>query len=159
MQQEISKKRCVKCLLREMDKNVYFQNMQDYIEKYSTLDYLEINKVNGVATFFKLGAATSYIYGMNGKVRIIENKSLPFGVAETVEGTEVSIKDGDLFIVASDGIFEAIQNKENVEFFINSIKHLSAQSIVYEIVNKVKLCKKITIDDMSIIVMKMNTIC
>lgn len=31
-QQELSKKKCLKCLLREMDKNAYFQNLQDYIE-------------------------------------------------------------------------------------------------------------------------------
>lgn len=31
-QQEQPKKRCYKCLLREMDQNVYFQNLHDYVE-------------------------------------------------------------------------------------------------------------------------------
>lgn len=135
-----------------------FYCIQDYLEKYSTLDYVEINKIKGVATFFKLGAATSYLYSASGKCKIIENKSLPFGLEESVEGVEVDIKDGDVLIMASDGMFEASKSKEEIEIFIKSISHLSAQSIVYEIINKVKLSKKIDEDDMSIIVMKMNTI-
>ena len=30
---EETRKRCYKCLLREMDQNVYFQNLHDYIER------------------------------------------------------------------------------------------------------------------------------
>ncbi len=32
VQQDEPKKRCYKCLLREMDQNEYFQNLHDYIE-------------------------------------------------------------------------------------------------------------------------------
>lgn len=135
-----------------------FYSIQDYLEKYSTLDYVEINKIKGTATFFKLGAATSYLYSSSGKCKVIENKSLPFGLEETVEGVDIDLKDGDMIIMASDGMFEATECKEELEVFIKGIAHLSAQSIVYEIINKVKLSKKIDDDDMSIIVMKMNAI-
>lgn len=135
-----------------------FYSIQDYLEKYSTLDYVEINKIKGIANFFKLGAATSYLYSASGRCKIIENKSLPFGMEESVEGVEVDIKDGDVLIMASDGMFEASKNKEEIEMFIKNISHLSAQSIVYEIINKVKLGKKLDEDDMSIIVMKINAI-
>jgi len=135
-----------------------FYFIQDYLEKYSTLDYVEVDKIKGVATFYKLGAATTYLYSSNGKCKIIENKSLPFGLEESVEGVEVDIKDGDMIIMASDGMFESTARKEEIEFYIKSLSHLSAQSIVYEIINKVKSGKRLDDDDMSIIVMKLNLI-
>ena len=43
------------------------------MEKYSTLDYLEIDKLKGKVNFFKLGASSSYLFNKNGKCKIIEN--------------------------------------------------------------------------------------
>ena len=135
-----------------------FYFIQDYLEKYSTLDYVEVDKIRGVATFYKLGASTTYLYSNNGKCKVIENKSLPFGLEESVEGVEVDVKDGDMIIMASDGMFESSAKKEEIESYIKGLSHLSAQSVVYEIINKVKIAKRLDDDDMSIIVMKLNMI-
>ncbi len=135
-----------------------FYFIQDYLEKYSTLDYVEIDKIKGLATFYKLGAATTYLYSNNGKCKVIENQSLPFGLEESVEGLELEIKDGDMIIMASDGMFESTAKKEEIESYIKGLAHLSAQSIVYEIINKVKMMKRLDDDDMSIIVMKLNMV-
>ena len=135
-----------------------FYYIQDYIEKYSTLDYLEVDKLNGKASFYKLGASSSYIFNKNGKCRIVENRSLPFGLEEIVEGVSVDINDGDMIIMASDGMFDSSSNKEEIEKYIKGIMHLSSQKIVYEITNMIKYNNRIDDDDMSIIVLKIAKI-
>ena len=133
-----------------------FYYIQDYMEKYSTLDYLEIDKLKGKVNFFKLGASSSYLFNKNGKCKIIENKSLPFGLEEVTESVEYDINDGDMIIMASDGMFDTSYNKEEIEKYIKGIMHLPSQKIVYEITNMIKYNNRIDDDDMSIIVLKLS---
>lgn len=42
-----------------------FYVVQDYLERYATLDFLDINRHNGNATFYKMGANTTYIFKQN----------------------------------------------------------------------------------------------
>ena len=66
-----------------------FYFIQDYLEKYSTLDFLEIDRTKGEALFYKMGAASSYIFHSNGTYEKIENEGLPFGIEEIIEAKNI----------------------------------------------------------------------
>lgn len=131
-----------------------FYFIQDYLEKYSTLDYLEIDRSKGELTFYKMGAASSYIFHKDNSIVKVVNTGLPFGIEEMIEAKKYPLQDGDLIIMASDGIFENIDDEKELENFINGIKHLSPQKITYEILNYARNSKKKSSDDMSVISLK-----
>ncbi len=135
-----------------------FYFIQDYLEKYSTLDYLEIDRSKGEMTFYKMGAASSYIFHKDDTFIKVINTGLPFGIEEMIEAKKYPLQDGDLIIMASDGIFENIVNEEELEKFINGIKHLAPQKITYEILNYARKNKKRVGDDMSVISLKIMAV-
>lgn len=131
-----------------------FYFIQDYLEKYSTLDFLEIDRSTGDLLFYKMGAASSYIFHSNGTYLKVENDGLPFGIEEIIEAKRFRVQNEDLIVMASDGIFENIVNEKELETFIKGIMHLSPQKITYEILNYARSHKNKTIDDMSVIALK-----
>jgi len=131
-----------------------FYFIQDYLEKYSTLDFLEIDRTKGEALFYKMGAASSYIFHSNGTYEKIENEGLPFGIEEIIEAKKYKIKKDDVIVMASDGIFENIIDEKDLEAYIKGIIHLSPQKITYEILNYARKTKSKTLDDMSVIILK-----
>ena len=133
-----------------------FYSVQDYLEQYATLDFLEINRYDMVANFYKMGATTSYVFKKNGKVEKILNKNLPFGIDDEVDMYSYKLDNGDLILMSSDGIFENIVNVNDFENFINNIKNYPPQRIVYEILNYTITHKIKAKDDMSIIALKVQ---
>lgn len=133
-----------------------FYTVQDYFERYATLDLIEINRYQKRATFYKMGGTTSYIIHSSGQIEKIINKSLPFGIDEEVVKTEINVDDGDLILMSSDGIFENIKNQEALEEYIATIRLLAPQKIVYELINYTLKNNIQTSDDMSIIALKIN---
>ena len=101
-----------------------------------------------------MGAASSYLFHSNGTYERIVNESLPFGIEEIIEAKKFHVQEGDLIIMASDGIFENIVNERELEAFIKGIIHLSPQKITYEILNYARKHKTKTTDDMSVIALK-----
>lgn len=133
-----------------------FYAVQEYLEQYATLDFLEINRYTKLANFYKMGATTTYIFRQNGKVEKIINKSLPFGLDEEITSTNYELKNGDLILMSSDGIFENIVEEDKLNRYIESIKALPPQRIVYELLNYAINTKLKTKDDMSIIALKIQ---
>lgn len=133
-----------------------FYAVQDYFERYATLDLIEINRYLQKATFYKMGGTTSYIIHQNGNIEQIINKNLPFGIDEEVNKKEVNLHEGDLILMSSDGIFENIQNEQALIDYFSSIKTLPPQKIVYELINYTLKQDIKTSDDMSIIALKIT---
>lgn len=133
-----------------------FYVIQDYLERYATLDFLEINRYNMTALFYKMGGTTSYIFKENGKVDKITNKNLPFGIEELIDNYEYRVEEGDLILMSSDGIFENVMDMNQLEAFIRQIRDLPPQKIVYEILNYTVNHKVKITDDMSLIALKIN---
>lgn len=132
--------------------------VQDYLERYSTLDLVEINRYEQKLTIYKMGGSTSYIIHKDGKIEKIINQSLPFGIDEELNKKEMHLSDGDLIIMSSDGIFENYVDEKDIENYILSIKDLSPQKLVYEII-KYTMKKEVKAkDDMSIIALKVSEI-
>lgn len=136
--------------------NTYYV-VQDYLEQYATLDFLEINRYSSIAHFYKMGATTTYIFKKNGTIDKIINKSLPFGIEEEIDNSEYQLEDDDLVLMSSDGIFENLIDTNKLESFIESIIELPPQKIVYEILNYAINNKVKTKDDMSIIALKIKS--
>lgn len=132
--------------------------IQEYQEKYSTIDYLEIDKQTGELTLYKAGAAFTYIVHNDGQLEKIENENLPFGLNEVVITSKYQLNNKDLIIMASDGIFENVINEEEFEKFIKDIRNLEPQKISYEILNYARHTDLISKDDMSVIALKVITI-
>ena len=74
-------------------------------ETFSSVDLLEIDKLNSSAYFIKAGAASSYILrGM--KLYKIRSETPPVGIihAFSAESTSFPIEKGDIIIMLSDGV-------------------------------------------------------
>ena len=53
------------------------QKFKNYEEKYTTLDYLQIDQRSGEALFYKAGANTTYVFHDNGVSVVFEYKTVP----------------------------------------------------------------------------------
>lgn len=137
--------------------NTYYV-IQDYLERYATLDFLEINRYTSLANFYKLGATTTYIFKANGTIERIINKSLPFGLEEEIDNSEYRLENDDLILMSSDGIFENLIDTNKLETFIEKIHSFPPQKIVYEILNYAISNKVKTKDDMSVIALKIKSV-
>jgi len=133
-----------------------FYTVQEYLEEYATLDFLEINRYTKSANFYKMGATTTYILKKSGIIEKIINKSLPFGLEDEITKVSYELSDGDLILMSSDGIFENIIDEEKLKNFILTIKDNAPQQIVYELLNYTLNNKIKTKDDMSIIALKID---
>lgn len=88
--------------------NKYMIEQSKGEEIFATVDLTIIDKKNGKAKFYKMGAATSFLV-REGGVKRIEQPALPVGMIPRLKLTHVSAKlmPGDVIIMVSDGITEA----------------------------------------------------
>ena len=75
------------------------------IECSSTIDLAEIDLCSGKLSFYKSGAAPSYVRRGN-KLFMISSKTAPIGIMRACDTEQISfeLKDGDVVIMLSDGI-------------------------------------------------------
>lgn len=135
-----------------------FYVIQDYLERYATLDLLEIDRHNMHARFYKMGGTTTYILKNDGKIEKVVNRNLPFGIDEFIENYECVLENNDLILMSSDGIFENIIDEKPLEEFLFKIKDENPQKIVYELLNYTNNQKLKTKDDMTLIVLKVKMV-
>ena len=95
--------------------------LQGYTERYSTLDAIDINRSNMTADVFKLGASNTYIFHDDLTYTKIENSSLPLGIEEEIIHTEIKLKDNDLILFSSDGIFENVLDEQKLLEFLDKL--------------------------------------
>jgi serine phosphatase RsbU (regulator of sigma subunit) len=129
-----------------------------YLDKYSTLDYLEINRSKKEAVFYKMGAASSYVFKQGKKLEKIENSSLPFGLEESSEEKVIKLEDKDIIIMTSDGIIDNVIEEESFEKYISKINHLTSQKMAYEIISYANKCNVKASDDKCVIVLKIDEV-
>ena len=131
-----------------------FYTVQDYLERYATLDFLDINRHTCIANFYKMGANTSYIIKKDKTIEKIINKNLPLGIDEVVDQNTYKLEDEDIIIMSSDGILENFVDNELLDEFIVNTTTLYPEQIVYEILNYATKNEKKIKDDMTLIVLK-----
>ena len=86
-------------------------------EDFATVDLTVIDRQSRRARFYKMGAATSFIM-RGGRVRKIKGAALPVGIIPTLRLTHISavLKEGDLILMASDGITDADREDPEAEW-------------------------------------------
>ena len=130
-----------------------FLKTQDVADCYATLDFVNINLVNGTLNLYKLGSSTTYI-SRNGTIIPIYNNNLPFGITDLITKEEYTVLEDDLIILVSDGINDYIDESKLLDF-IKTIQKESPHKIVYEILQKIYYENNASInDDMSCIAIK-----
>ena len=132
--------------------------LQGYTERYSTLDAIDINRNSMTANIFKLGASNTYIFHDDLTYTKIENSSLPLGIEEEIIHTEIKLKDNDMILFSSDGIFENVVDEQKLIELIKNIKNEMPQKIAYAILEHTLSTKTKVKDDMSIIILKIEAI-
>ncbi len=83
---------------------------------FATLDIALLNLETGRVKFTKNAAAAGYVLTCGGKVKKLSLKGTPLGIvgAAKVEEGSFTLKDGDFFIMVSDGVTDSFgQDKEN----------------------------------------------
>ena len=110
------------------------------------------------ANIYKLGASTSYIFHEDNTFTKIENNSLPLGIEEDVLRKEITLKNNDLVLLSSDGIFENVVEENKLLDLIKMLKDETPQKIAYEVLEYTLNSKVKVKDDMSIVILKVEQI-
>lgn len=98
-------------------------------EKFSTLDYCEIDLYSGILSMMKIGASASFLL-RDGDVTVINWGSLPAGVdvSQQIENTDINLVSGDFLVMVTDGVLEYLQVKNPIEKFSEIIKTIDTEN-------------------------------
>lgn len=103
---------------------------------FSTLDLFYADMFTGLSSFYKLGAAPTYIK-RGDKIKRISSTSLPAGLSLdgecSISKEELTLTDGDFVIMASDGICDE-GDEEKLLQFISKSKETSPKALADTIV-------------------------
>ena len=129
-------------------------------EKFSTLDMQKINLYDGRAKFLKVGAMESFVKRGN-KVKIIDSKTLPFGVLDTpdIDEFDLQLKGGDFIITISDGVLDLFKDGDlSNTWLVNLLEKTRARTSKELSSEILSAAKEITDgkakDDMTVVVSK-----
>ncbi len=144
-----------KLAIETINSTLFLRNQED---KFSTLDIVFFNTFTGEIVFNKIGSMFSFIK-RNWEIEVIKPSSLPVGILENIEITEMKSKlnDGDFVIMFSDGVIDSLDNIDNREKWFKKLLQNSsfekAKDLANYIIDVVKEYGKIN-DDLTIIVFK-----
>lgn len=96
---------------------------------FATLDISRLNLYSGTCEFIKIGGAATYL--RRGKwLECVEAKTLPIGMVQRVDYDFLVKKlyDGDIIIMMSDGVLDAVPEEERVEFLRQVIGEETGQN-------------------------------
>lgn len=128
--------------------------LKNEYESYSTLDLLAINKYSHIASFYKLGAISSFIIRDHG-VTSVNNYSLPLGILDDVliNPSSYKLKKKDIIVMCSDGMID--DNNLEVTNILENISYDKPDIICNMLFSQLMNIRK-NIDDATIIVITIN---
>lgn len=91
-------------------------------DSFATIDVVILDLLSGTGEFVKVGAAPSFI--VRGRdVLVVKGESLPAGVLNTVEvdTSKVVLQNGDVLVMATDGIIESPKKIANKEEWVSNM--------------------------------------
>ncbi len=118
----------------------------------STIDLGIIDLKNGELEILKKGACPTYIKRKNGEYSIIRNTSFPVGILDDTNKTEkIKLNEGDILIMISDGIYNAVTSEDWILEALKAIK-TDDPDIISDTLLKICLStKRKDEDDMTVI--------
>lgn len=125
--------------------------------RFSTIDMSVFDLYTGKCEFVKAGASTTFIRHKN-KVESFKSTSLPLGVVSKleVEQKERILEDGDMIIMVTDGVMDALPVGEQdflMHMILEGTQKTNPKEIAHHILGQVLECSgEIPMDDMTILV-------
>ncbi len=122
----------------------------------ATLDYGIIDLHSGMCDIVKIGAAATFVKRGNW-VETIKSTSMPLGIFSEVDydSTSKKLYDGDMIIMVSDGVVDAIESDNKDEKLcriISKINSCNPKEIAEIILNSAASDKQKLTDDMTVLV-------
>lgn len=122
----------------------------------ATLDYGVIDLHSGVCDIVKIGAAATFVKRGNW-VETIKSTSMPLGIFSELDydSTSKKLYDGDMIIMVSDGIIDAMESDNKDEIMgkiISSIKSENPKEIADKILETALKGREKLNDDMTVLV-------
>ncbi len=98
-------------------------------QNHPTLDVCDINLYDGNCSFYKVGGAASFLK-RDEEVKLIKGGSLPLGIFQTVQlqKDSIALESGDYIVMMSDGVLEALVEREYEEAIVNILCDLGEQN-------------------------------
>ncbi|MGL4818713.1 MAG: stage II sporulation protein E [Bacilli bacterium] len=132
--------------------------LSERTESFCTIDLLLVNNRDGESRFVKVGACPTFIKRGN-QILKIESSSLPIGAVEQVDVEVLSTKlqVGDLLVMMSDGVYEAMQAEVDPDiWFTEKLRNLHIQEPqqVADLLLDELLHYKLTEDDMTLMALR-----
>jgi stage II sporulation protein E len=130
-------------------------------EIYSTMDVAVLDLYTGIVEFIKNGSCRTYIKNKQS-IDIVEANSLPIGILNDVDFTvyDKDMKDGDIFVMCSDGIIDSNKEQADDKWFIKMLKEINTNNVkkMADIILREAIDNGYGIlkDDMTVIVMKVT---
>lgn len=131
-------------------------------EMYATVDMALIDLFSAQTTFLKIGSTPSFIK-RGSEVIVITASNLPVGIIKDIDVDLVSmpLKDGDLLIMMTDGIYDAPGHAINKELWmkrvIGEINEEATQEFANCLLERVLLFSQGAVhDDMTIVVARID---
>lgn len=125
--------------------------------RFSTIDMSLFHLYTGKFETIKAGASTTFIK-QKGKVERIKSTSLPLGVMSKLEAdkTERQLEDGDMVIMITDGVMDALPVGEQdflMQMIIEGTQIQNPKEMAHHILEQVLKCSgEIPLDDMTVLV-------
>lgn len=125
--------------------------------RFSTIDMSVFDLYSGKCEFLKAGASMTFIKKAD-KVECIKSTSLPIGVVSKLEldTQEQQLKDGDMVIMVTDGVTDALPVGEQeflMKMIIEGTQKNNPKDIAQHILEQVLQCSGETpLDDMTVLV-------
>ena len=117
--------------------------MKGESDLYSTVDLCKINLYTGSTSFYKIGAAATFIkHGES--VKCISSANLPVGAGTQIEieMSEMTLENGDFVVMMTDGVLEYLhvpKPEETMQEIIESIQTNNPGILAKRIVERVML--------------------
>lgn len=128
--------------------------------RFSTIDMGEFDLYTGECQLVKAGASTTFIK-YKDKVESIKSTSLPMGVMTKLEidYTERQLHDGDMVIMVTDGVMDALPVGEQdflMQMIIEGTQFNNPKELAHHILEQVLECSgQVPADDMTVVVIGM----
>lgn len=125
--------------------------------RFSTIDMSVFDLYSGKCEFVKAGASMTFVKNAKG-VECIKSTSLPIGVVTQLEleKEERMLKDGDIVIMVTDGVMDALPVGEQeflMKMIIEGTQKENPKEIAQHILEQVMECSgEIPLDDMTVLV-------
>lgn len=125
--------------------------------RFSTIDMSLFDLYAGTCEIVKAGASTTFIK-YKDRVERIKSSSLPMGVVSKLEvdSTRRQLEDGDLVIMLTDGVMDALPVEEQdflMQLIIEGMQLHNPKEIAHHILEQVLECSgEMPLDDMTVLV-------